>query len=274
MIVWGGLGNGAALATGARFDPSLDSWKAVSASNAPPARYEHTAVWTGTRMIVWGGSDGANQLSSGSAYDPVTDTWAAIPSSMVGRTQHSAVWTGSAMTIYGGYGDSMGMDEYLPSANVSGGMTYDPATQTWTGVVQIGQPSARANHIAAFLDGKMLVWGGHNGTSMLDNGGLYDPKTLSWMVTNVPAPERRRHHTAVVLDNPPRVVVWGGASEAGFLDSGGIFDPSANGWTMLPVVLSARSLHSAVSTGNSMLLWGGRGASGELGDGAIYLPKK
>src|SRR5882724_6527058 len=34
-----------------------DSWTATSTTNAPTARYGHTAVWTGTEMIVWGGLD-------------------------------------------------------------------------------------------------------------------------------------------------------------------------------------------------------------------------
>jgi len=273
MIVWGGQSNGAALSTGARFDPAIGSWKPVSSLNAPLARYNHTAVWTGTRMIVWGGFDGVNQLSSGSTYDPVADSWAAIPAVAIGRMQHSAIWTGSSMIIYGGYSESAGIDTYLPAGDVAGGMSYDPGNQVWSGVVQMGQPSARASHISAFLHGKMLVWGGYNGSSSLDTGAMYDPATLAWMATNTPAPERRRYHTAVVLDNPARLVVWGGSSDTGPLNSGGVFDPSANGWETLPVVLSARWLHSAVSTGNGMILWGGRGTAGELGDGALYLPK-
>src|SRR5882724_2745877 len=34
-----------------------DSWTATTTTNAPTARWEHTAVWTGTEMIVWGGLD-------------------------------------------------------------------------------------------------------------------------------------------------------------------------------------------------------------------------
>ena len=33
-----------------------DTWTATSTTNAPEARYYHTAVWTGSEMIVWGGS--------------------------------------------------------------------------------------------------------------------------------------------------------------------------------------------------------------------------
>ena len=50
----------AVLNTGGRYNPSTDSWTATSTTNAPDARYSHTAVWTGSEMIVWGGDDGIN----------------------------------------------------------------------------------------------------------------------------------------------------------------------------------------------------------------------
>src|SRR5207253_1493057 len=38
-------------------DPCTDdTWTATNTTNAPTARSEHTAVWTGSEMIVWGGS--------------------------------------------------------------------------------------------------------------------------------------------------------------------------------------------------------------------------
>ena len=55
MIVWGGFNGGTSLNTGARYNPSTDSWTGTSTTNAPTGRDNHTAVWTGSEMIVWGG---------------------------------------------------------------------------------------------------------------------------------------------------------------------------------------------------------------------------
>jgi len=56
MIVWGGQGGVTGiLNTGGRYNPATDSWTATSTTNAPEARYYHTAVWAGSTMIVWGG---------------------------------------------------------------------------------------------------------------------------------------------------------------------------------------------------------------------------
>ena len=39
--------------------PCTDQWGATSTTNAPSARFSHTAVWTGSEMIVWGGGASA-----------------------------------------------------------------------------------------------------------------------------------------------------------------------------------------------------------------------
>ena len=39
--------------TGGRYDPMTHGWIATSTTNAPDARNDHTAVWTGSEMIVW-----------------------------------------------------------------------------------------------------------------------------------------------------------------------------------------------------------------------------
>ena len=67
----------AMLNTGGRYNPSTDSWTATSTTNAPAARYLHTAVWTGSEMIVWGGRRLRDGLNTGGRYNPGTDSWTA-----------------------------------------------------------------------------------------------------------------------------------------------------------------------------------------------------
>ena len=60
MILWGGhycAPNCQDFNTGSRYNPSTDTWIATSTTNAPDARYLHTAVWTGSEMIVWAGEN-------------------------------------------------------------------------------------------------------------------------------------------------------------------------------------------------------------------------
>jgi hypothetical protein len=62
MIVWGGVAEGPTyFNTGGKYDPSTDGSTTTNTSNAPSARYGHTAVWTGNEMIVWGDCLGRDQ---------------------------------------------------------------------------------------------------------------------------------------------------------------------------------------------------------------------
>src|SRR6266404_2563417 len=64
MIIWGG----GLINTGGRYNPSTDSWTAISTTNAPTGRSGHSAVWTGTQMIVWGGGNSTGDLNTGGRY--------------------------------------------------------------------------------------------------------------------------------------------------------------------------------------------------------------
>ena len=80
-LFWGGFdGNTPLLADGGRYSPVSNSWSGVSIVNAPAARTDHTAVWTGSEMIVWGGSSGGPfYLDSGGRFEPVSGTWSQTP---------------------------------------------------------------------------------------------------------------------------------------------------------------------------------------------------
>ena len=66
MIIWGG--GCTSLNTGGRYNPPTNSWAVTSTINAPDARREHTAVWTGSEMIVWGGFGGRGEFNTGGRY--------------------------------------------------------------------------------------------------------------------------------------------------------------------------------------------------------------
>jgi len=115
MILWGGRTNNVdytvtTLNDGGRYHPNTDSWSPISATAAPSARYDHTAVWTGKEMIIWGGSrvvlGNGFYMNDGGRYDPATDSWSPITTSgaPIARSKHTAVWTGSEMIVFGGTG--------------------------------------------------------------------------------------------------------------------------------------------------------------------------
>jgi hypothetical protein len=83
MVVWGGNvcdpNSCTETNTGGKYDPNSDSWTATAITDAPSARRQHTAVWTGAQMVVWGGAFtdqlyNFQKLSTGPRYDPAADS--------------------------------------------------------------------------------------------------------------------------------------------------------------------------------------------------------
>ena len=246
-----------------------DTWTATSTTDAPSARLGHTAVWTGSEMIVWGGFEDNGLSNSGGRYDPSTDSW--IPTSTTNapsaRLDHTAVWIGSEMIVWGG-------TDFNAFFNTGG--RYNPITDTWAATTTLNAPEARHFHTAVWTGSEMIVWGGTpDNSSNLNTGGRYDPGTDSWTATStINAPEGRTLLTALWTGS--EMIVWGGAdaqSGMGF-NTGGKYNPITDSWaaTSTTDAPSAREFHTAVWTGDEMIVWGGLDASGFSNIGGKYDP--
>jgi N-acetylneuraminic acid mutarotase len=230
-----------------------DTWTTTSTTNAPEARYGHTAVWTGSEMIVWGGVGISGFLNTGGRYNPSTDSWAATntANAPVGRSLHTAVWTGSEMIVWGGSAPE-------PNYFNTGGR-YNPGTDSWVATSMTNAPDVRDSHTAVWTDTEMIVWGGQNGgvPSVLNTGGRYNPISDNWVTTSTTnAPEARDLHTAVWTGS--EMIVWGGAGSIS-LNTGGRYNPNTDSWTATSLTNApeARYVHTAVWTGSEMIVWGG-----------------
>jgi hypothetical protein len=278
MIVWGGTGPGGLLGTGGIYDPATDTWKALPLSGAPSARSQHTAVWGSTLafmgathgMIVWGGStSGTAQLADGFLYDPIANAWLPLPAGPNQRGQHTAVWnTSNQMIVFGGFGTDLLM---APNLYLNDSWTFDPSTG-WTQIMPTTLPDARISHTAVWAGASMLVFGGRNGMP----GFLPDTDKLAagdWTVsTPTPSPEGRQGHTAVWIGAPTSAMLIFGGDQGGgaFLDTGWSVDAGGVTWKPLPTAPEARSGHTAVVNGTTMIVWGGNSSSGLLASGGIF----
>jgi N-acetylneuraminic acid mutarotase len=274
MIIWGGAfilnGQWQNLNTGGRYNPATDTWTATSTTNAPIARWLHTAVWTGTEMIVWGGYDGNGNngfSNTGGRYNPTSDSWTATSTTNVpaGRAHHTAVWTGTEMIVWGGYNCCI--------ARLNTGGRYDPNTDSWTASSTINAPEARWLHNAVWTGSEMIVWGGTNQTIYLNTGGRYNPNTDSWTPTDVPNNVLGRIAHAAVWTGS-EMIVWGG-TDSTFNDcnTGGRYNPAADSWspTSANNAPDPRDSVAYVWTGSEMIVWGGICCTGiDLNTGGRY----
>src|SRR6266513_2038697 len=200
-----------------------DTWTGTSLTNAPDARANHTAVWTGNEMIVWGGvTSGPIYFNTGGRYNPSTDSWTttSLTNAPAGRVQHTAVWTGSQMIVWGGVGSG---------GYFNTGGRYDPSTDSWTATSTVGAPSARTLPNSVWTGSEMIVWGGGTG-GLLNTGGRYNPGTDSWTATStIGAPAGRFFPTSVWTDS--QMIVWGGYGGAPYFNTGGRYNPGTDSWT-------------------------------------------
>lgn len=247
------------------------AWVSGPTTDAPSPRYGHSAVWTGQELLVWGGSPGTGLYSGlGAIYRPDLGRWRAISTDAapVARSGHTAIWTGQEMIVWGGF---------AAGGFLQSGARLQPATQIWSPVAATGAPSGRDGHGAIWTGSRMLIWGGRNADGALADGFIYSPISDQWTgITLAGAPTAR--FGATIVWTGTRAVIWGGEGSSGAVDSGARLtfssDTTPSEWQSISAANapSARSEHTAVWTGQRMMVWGGQRSGTLLGDGAIYDP--
>jgi N-acetylneuraminic acid mutarotase len=144
------------------YDPATNTW--TKKADMPTARSVLAACVVDGRIYVSGGATKHGGMAAGTwgsvptveVYDPATDTWTQASDMPWPRFGHTASVVAGKMYIISGAPDEMGVNHIEVSKTVD---VYDPATDTWTTAADF--PTARGNHTAAVLDGKIYTIGGN-----------------------------------------------------------------------------------------------------------------
>eukprot|EP01114_Cavostelium_apophysatum_P020580 TRINITY_DN6940_c0_g1_i1.p1 TRINITY_DN6940_c0_g1~~TRINITY_DN6940_c0_g1_i1.p1 ORF type:complete len:531 (-),score=115.10 TRINITY_DN6940_c0_g1_i1:20-1612(-) len=123
-------------------------------------------------------------------------------------------------------------------------------------------PAARYAHAAAFENGKLFVWGGWNGTRMLNDLQIFyaEPNTMTWSrpVTTGTVPDCRAGHTMTSIGT--KLLIFGGGDGSHYLNDLHILDTETMAWSQAYVAgtsPSARSRHTATLIGSKLFIFGG-----------------
>jgi N-acetylneuraminic acid mutarotase len=195
---------------------------------------------------------------------------------------------------------------YIPSASKlllfggwAGGTTYinsmwgyDLAANTWadltTGRTKQGTlvatgplPAARATQAMVYdpSTGKVMVFGGFDGTSYYNDTWAFDPATNVWTKLS-PAgsvPGARAGHSLVYDSNSAKMILFGGWNGSDELNDTWAYDPATNTWTNLrPTgrIPTARDSQAMAYDPDSkvMILFGGWSSLKEYNDTWVYDP--
>jgi len=161
------------------------------------------------------------------------------------------------------------------------GAAFDLASETWRRLPDAPLPW-RADYTAIKGGPEVIVWGGSSGARGAE-GARYNHRSDSWRPMASSPLDLRAGHTAVWSGD--EMLVWGGETRGicggPTPTSGAAYDPATDSWRRLAKApVTGRLHHSAVWTGDEMLVWGGmrdRDGSceprGFFTDGAAYDPR-
>lgn len=260
-------------ASGGSYNPSTDTWSSIAPSGLNLSWWYSTsnqAIWSGSTMLIWNSSAGDfddGYYDQGGIYNPTSNSWTRLANTTAPslRSQARSCWTGDSLLIWGGY--SSGSSAWL----TDGRLRPMASSTLWTVMEAQGAPVSKSAYSSVWTGSEWIVWGGSNGSALINTGARYNPSTKTWTaVSTTGAPSARGGHSAVWTG--AEMIVWGGKNSSGsYLNDGARYNPATNAWTALPSggAPAARTSHSALWSGSQMIVWGGNNGS-YLNSGARY----
>jgi len=186
--------------------------RVVARGRQPSCRNCHTATLFQNYMVIFGGKEGegrkrlVNDLHildlDTTEWLPSFDTPNPAPDPRMG---HSALLVGSRILIYGGWnGTRVLFDCYQLD------LSHGVSEPTWSELRTCGEAPRRQFHTANCVKGKMLVFGGGDGKSWLNDLYALDLQSLEWtkISTRGLAPVGRLQHVTITVCNS--LYVFGG----------------------------------------------------------------
>jgi len=196
-------------------DTETMAWsQAYVAGTSPAARSRHTTVAVGSKLYVFGGGDDTRVYNDVYILDTETMAWSRPVIKgppPVARWGHTCTLIGEGkLVLFGGHdGTKMLTDIYILDTSIMTWSLVTPPPKNTDGQANPG-PCARAGHTATLVGKKVLIFGGGDGTKILNDTWFLDPATLTWMrpTINGTAPAGRCAHTADLFDE--KLVLFGG----------------------------------------------------------------
>jgi len=268
MIVFGGQSSEGELADVWALDLGAETWRQLATTNAPSTRVNPAAVVDAVRdrMIVFGGRTGlTTSLDEAWALDLSTLAWSRLPSGPSARQRPHFATDGARAWFYGG--------ESFTS--VQGDLwQFDFATNTWSLLPNAGDaPSARTCGAMAFIDGGLVVNGGHDVAFVRDGTWRYDLVAQAWSRVETEGGTAAGAHWAYAVDPKCGKLYLAGGDhfdnyDTALTDVLSLRGPSRFSKVAVSVLPDAHDHASLVldSARSNLILYGGT-----LADGQAYL---
>jgi len=267
-------------------------WSRVHLSHdsiIPPPRSGAASVVVQGKLYVFGGyGGGTGRLNDFYAYDFRKNSWEEVK--VVGDTKpgcrenNGVVISDSSKSIYlfGGYDGTAWLNDLWK---------YDIKSSQWTciqessdqnnaedaGAGQVTErnriPSRRFGYVSVVHNGKLLVFGGFDGSRWLADMYVFDFKTKRWSEIDAKGKLPSPRSCPAWAKDDTHVYIQGGYDGVERKDDFFACDLSTYTWTQMPslgVTPSPRYFHSCCLYGHKMYLYGGYSGQTRLADMFVY----
>jgi len=270
------------------------TWVNMIASGAPRARESFAMAYDEHNQVavIFGGTFydpmiGTLYLDDTWEYDYGTNTWTNItkPTKPPARAYHKMAYDSynKVIVLFGGwYNDDVALVTYGDT------WEYDVTTKEWNKVFPSPKPPARDSHAMTYdsANKRVILFGGIGNTPPpLSDTWAYDAGSDSWThISTLPKPGARIRHDMAYDSTRNIIVLHGGLHPMTIpptkYNDTWEFDCSSNIWTetVEPDSPGARFKHTMAlyrwidENVTTILLFGGVGDSGYLGDTWTYIP--
>ncbi len=196
------------------------SWKNVSVSGTPNARYAFAATWTGQDFFLYGGSDGSvPAVSTGALYSPLGPGWTSAPCALSGCERggnFDVFLDGNFIHVWGGG----------PYGNAPAGLQFDLGSKTWSAwQLPSGTPTIPKRHAD---DGRRIYYlRGANNVCTNVEVLAYDRKQAKWLATDTSAAPSGLVENAAAAWVGSEIIAWSDTCGGGATSAGGRYQPPA-----------------------------------------------
>ena len=279
VLVAGGISGTTSTNSAELYSPSAGTW--IAAGNLDVARHAHTAtLLPDGRVLAAGGLNGTTMLTTAALYNPASGagSWVATtgPVPPGGIKNHTATLIQTTNTQLNNHVLLVGGNN--GTSTVSAVYLFDPVQNAFSTLASIPSPP-RELHTAVTLtntNGKILVAGGKNGSTVLASAIVFDPSFSNgtWSSAGTMTSPRVGHSMtqlpSSIVANGQLLVAGGSSTGSDTLSSAELFSGTST-WTVTPSMPGPLQGQQAVLLGGNMVLVAGGLSSTSTVQTAVYL---
>lgn len=216
----------------------------------PEGRAAMGAVAYNNNLYLVGGDTATGVSGDLIGYNLTSSEWKQLAAKPTPVSEVKAVLIGEKIYVPGGKRADGSITNVLE--------VYDPRLNTWD--TRAPMPTAVSNYALTTYEGNLFLFGGWDGSRILDKVFRYDPDNNQWETRSL-KPGARMSGAAAALDG--RILLIGGQNEQGGSKEVWIYYPDRDSegdsaWEKAPDLPEARYGFAAATLANSIFILGGQ----------------